>query len=315
MSRIIDVSSYNGNVDWALCKEKGVDGAILKIIRKNLLKDNQFDRNHKQCNKNGIPWDVYNYTYATTMSKAKSDMRRICDILDACNKSYFNGTIWFDVEDSAQAKLSKMQIADICNAAYDVVKSRGYDFGIYTGMAFLAEHFKRSEIICEKYWIARYYKGCIRMNIKDAPNASYKPPHPSNLFAWQYTSHGYIGPKAGSGNGNNFDLSITYRDFTSKKVARLYQGAWPVMPERGYYQQGDGITTLTDHPTNIKRVQKVVNWYCKEKVKGYKSLIIDGKYGKKTAEAVRLCQKSLGGLDVNGQFGNKTMSKLKKVKL
>ena len=87
--KIIDVSSYNGTVNWKKAKQYGVDGAILKIIRKDLKRDNGFNRNYQACNENHINWGVYNYTYATTPKKARADMNLVCDILDKIDKSYF----------------------------------------------------------------------------------------------------------------------------------------------------------------------------------------------------------------------------------
>ena len=72
--KIIDVSVYNGTIDWKKVKKYGCDGAIIKIIRKDLGKDKKFEANYKKCEELGIPWGVYNYTYATTVAKAKSDM-------------------------------------------------------------------------------------------------------------------------------------------------------------------------------------------------------------------------------------------------
>ena len=135
MKKIVDVSSYNGTVNWAKVKKYGCSGAILKIIRKDLERDKGFNANYAACNKNKIPWGVYNYTYADTVKKAKSDMNLVCDILDKIDKSYFKYGVWFDLEDKVQAKLTKSQIADIVNAAQEIVEKRGYVFGVYTGKA------------------------------------------------------------------------------------------------------------------------------------------------------------------------------------
>ena len=124
--KIIDVSAYNGTIDWKKVKKYGCDGAIIKIIRKDLGKDKKFEENYKKCEKLGIPWGVYNYTYATTTAKAKSDMKLVCDILDKVSKKHFKYGVWFDIEDKVQARLSKAKIAEIINAAQTVVESRGY---------------------------------------------------------------------------------------------------------------------------------------------------------------------------------------------
>lgn len=45
--KIIDVSAYNGTIDWKKVKKYGCDGAIIKIIRKDLGKDKKFEENYK----------------------------------------------------------------------------------------------------------------------------------------------------------------------------------------------------------------------------------------------------------------------------
>lgn len=67
-------------------------------------------------------------------------MEIVCDILDKLDKKYFKLGVWFDIEDQIQAKLSKDEIASIINAAQAVVESRGYKFGVYTGMSYFSEH-------------------------------------------------------------------------------------------------------------------------------------------------------------------------------
>ena len=94
MRKLVDVSSYNGNVDWKKAKGYGCEGAVLKIIRKDLKIDNGFNRNYQACNENELGWGVYNYSYATTAVKAKSDMKLVCDILDKIDKTHFKYGIW-----------------------------------------------------------------------------------------------------------------------------------------------------------------------------------------------------------------------------
>lgn len=223
MRRGMDISSYNGTVDFDLCKRNGIDFSINKIIRRDLNRDNQFNRNHAECNRVGIDWGVYNYSYATTPAKAISDMTLVCDILDSVDKSCFRYGVWFDIEDAVQAVLSKATIASIINAAQKTVEDRGYSFGVYTGMSYYNEHIDRSKVACDNWWIARYYNGYERMNVSQNPDADYKPKNAGDIVAWQYTSSGYIGAGAGTGNSNRFDLNILYKEIESseKKESKM----------------------------------------------------------------------------------------------
>lgn len=86
-----------------------------------------------------------------------------------------------------------------------------------------------------------------------------------------------------------------------------YKGSWPALPPRGYYQIGDGYNTLKKYKTQIKRVQKLLNWITGSDLKA------DGLYGHDTAKAQEKAQKILG-LTVNGKFGNQTLKNAKNYK-
>lgn len=236
MRKLIDVSSYNRKVDWEKVKVYGCQGAILKIIRKDLKIDNGFNRNYQACNENEIGWGVYNYSYATTVTKAKSDMELVCDILDKIDKSYFVYGVWFDIEDKVQAFLSKAKISEIINAAQAAVESRGYKFGVYTGMSYYNEHIDRKLVECNNWWIARYYQGNKRMQIATNPNQEKKPTAAN--IAWQYTSKGRFPKTISNGNSGNFDLNVLYKEPAAKKVEENTKK--PVKKKIVYYTRYKG---------------------------------------------------------------------------
>lgn len=236
MRKIIDVSSYNGKINWKKAKQYGCEGAILKIIRKDLARDKQFNANYAACNANGIGWGVYNYSYATTAAKAQSDMKLVCDILDKIDKKCFKYGIWFDIEDKVQAALSKTKIAEIINAAQKVVEARGYAFGVYTGMSYYQEHIDRKQVKCQNWWIARYYRGDARMQIATDPNEKYKPTMAN--IAWQYTSKGRFPKIISSGNSGNFDLNVLYKEPVAKKVEENIKK--PIKKKITYYPRYKG---------------------------------------------------------------------------
>lgn len=236
MRKLIDVSSYNGKVDWEKAKAYGCQGAILKIIRKDLKIDNGFNRNYQACNENELAWGVYNYSYATTATKAKSDMKPVCDILDKIDKTHFVYGVWFDLEDKAQAVLSKTKIAEIINAAQQVVESRGYTFGVYTGKSYYEEHIDRKQVKCQNWWIARYYRGDARMQIATNPDEEKKPAAAN--VAWQYTSSGRFPRVISTGNSGNFDLNVLCEEPVKKKVEENTKK--PVKKKTVYYPKYKG---------------------------------------------------------------------------
>lgn len=235
MRKLVDVSSYNGVVSWEKAKAYGCQGAILKIIRKDLNRDKKFNENYAACNENEIAWGVYNYSYATTATKAKSDMELVCDILDKIDKTHFEYGVWFDIEDKVQAALSKAKIAEIINAAQEVVESRGYVFGVYTGKSYYEEHIDRKLVKCNNWWIARYYQGDKRMQIATNPDEEKKPAAAN--IAWQYTSKGRFPKIISSGNSGNFDLNVLYKEPVAKKVE---ENKKPVKKKIVYYPKYKG---------------------------------------------------------------------------
>lgn len=93
----------------------------------------------------------------------------------------------------------------------------------------------------------------------------------------------------------------------SVSTKKTYTGTFPTLPPRGYYMSGDGMTTLTNYTTQIKRLQQFLNWAVDA------GLTVDGKFGSATEAAVKAFQKKYG-LTVDGKFGSKSLAKAKTVK-
>ena len=152
-------------------------------------------------------------------------MKLVCDILDKIDKEHFMYGIWFDIEDKIQASLSKAKIAAIINAAHQVVESRGYTFGVYTGMSYYNEHIDRKLVKCNNWWIARYYRGDARMQIATNPNEEYKPIMANTTF------------EVVEQIASNFDLNVLYKEPVKKKVE---ENKKPVKKKTLYYPKYKG---------------------------------------------------------------------------
>lgn len=96
-------------------------------------------------------------------------------------------------------------------------------------------------------------------------------------------------------------------DTVKNNDVQKYQGIFPVLPERGYFQKGDGYKTLLDYTEQIKQLQLFLNWAVDA------DLIIDGDYGEKTEKAVSSFQKQYG-LVVDGLFGTKSLETAKNIR-
>lgn len=201
----VDVSAAQKNVNYHKLKESDVDFTIIKIIRKDLNPDEMFEKHYAGFTSAGIScFGVYNYSYATTVNKARTDAQIVLKILSGRKL-----LVCLDVEDNVQKGLGS-RLIDIINAYQDVIEKAGLPFMLYTGMAFYNQYIQpwESSLRCKDLWIARYYNGDIVMPFHSDPDNSKKPF--SNLVGWQYTSHGSV-----SGYNGNIDLNVIYRDISS----------------------------------------------------------------------------------------------------
>lgn len=194
----IDVSSYQGVINWPAVAKSGIEFAILKVIRKDLTPDKQFEANYAGCNAAGvIVQGVYNYSYATTISKAKSDAAEVIKIL-AGRKTM----VWLDIEDKCLEGLGK-QLIDIINAYAGVIKGAGLDFGVYTGQYFYQTYIKPYGGVDYPLWIARY-------GLNDWTLAEKYEPQINGIVGWQYTSKGTV-----AGISGNVDMDVWYEDIVN----------------------------------------------------------------------------------------------------
>lgn len=215
----IDVSSYQGTINWAEVKQEGVDFAILKIIRKDLQRDKRFEENVTQCNQNKIPIGVYNYSYATTVDKFKVDAQKVVEYL---NGRKLQCKVWLDIEDVSQQKLGVTLIQGILSYQ-DIVEAAGYEFGVYTGWSFYKSYIKpyASRLSCP-FWIARYYLGYQLLSFGFEPNIKFKPSVLHTLWGWQFSSSGRVNGIAG-----NIDMNKMYAEMEEESGNALYNPYFP----------------------------------------------------------------------------------------
>lgn len=198
--RGIDVSSYQGVIDWKKTAAAGVQFAILKIIRADLNPDKQFENNWTGATAAGVPVQgVYNYSYASTAAKAKRDARAVVDILAGRTPM-----VWLDIENNVQKNIGRT-LAEIINAYEAVITEAGCRFGVYTGLSFYRSYIRPyADQISAPFWIARY-PGNVSMRITEEPPADKRPTILHELYGWQYSAKGRV-----PGINGNVDLDELY---------------------------------------------------------------------------------------------------------
>jgi GH25 family lysozyme M1 (1,4-beta-N-acetylmuramidase) len=237
----IDVSAAQKNMDYNAIKNAGIDFAILKIIRKDLNKDVMFENHYAGFTSVGVPiFCVYNYSYAATVDKARSDAKMVIKHLEGRRLA-----VCLDVEDSVQKGLGKLLI-DIINAYQEVIEEAGLPFILYTGMYFYNSFIKPFELKlkCKDIWMARYYKGDAPMTFPENPDEKYKPI--DNLVGWQYTSKGKM-----SGYNGDLDFDVIYRDIKApgaapKRIMATVSTKGSKLNVRDYPKTGSVIDKLSN---------------------------------------------------------------------
>lgn len=287
----IDVSSYQGKIDWNKVKSDGIEFSILKVIRKDLNSDKQFENNWKGCAEAGVPIQgVYNYSYATTVEKAKKDAEKVLQILNGRKTM-----VWLDVEDNCQKNLGTRLIS-IINEYANVIISAGLDFGVYTGQSFYNTYIKPYGGVKYPLWIARYGKDNGKMETKYQPQIN-------GMIGWQYTSKGSV-----KGINGNVDMNVWYKELSAlNQPTEAYNGNPYKEPTRLLYKK-----TISMRGEDVKWLQwYLVHHNCLPAFNSKGKTNIDGIFGKDTDAAVKKFQKS-AGITVDGKVGAVTRKYLKK---
>ena len=286
--KVIDVSSYQGKIDWQKVKAAGVDGAILKIIRKDLNPDKQFEANWNGCEASGVPVvGVYNYSYATTVEKARKDAESVLRVL-AGRKA----KVWMDVEDAC-LKGKGQTLIKIISAYQSVIQAAGLEFGVYTGLSFFNTYIKPYGDLNCSVWIARYPSASAIMSVSANPPASKQPLVSELLEGWQYTSKGRVAGIAG-----NVDLNEWYGAIPEPEtVGNPYPIPERILKLKSVRMCGDDVAWTQYHLVRL-------GFLADKNVKGKSN--IDRIYGPATARAVEKAQKHFG-IVVDGIVGANTI--------
>lgn len=196
----IDVSSWQGKIDWNKVANYGMDFAILRITEAGNVIDGQFENNFAGCNKYKIPVGVYKYSYAMTIAEIQSEARKVVSVLNG-RKIQF--PVFLDLENHRQRVLGAESIHNLAEAFREIIVAAGYKFAIYCNldwyMNVICSHLKKHD-----FWIARYPandNGTVVERLR-----------PSWGVGWQYSSKATI-----PGINTKVDRNIFYKDYTEAK--------------------------------------------------------------------------------------------------
>ena len=217
ISKGIDVSEWQGDIDWNRVKNTDVEFAIIRCgFAGNYSKydDKKFVRNVKECQRLGIPFGVYLYSYAQDVEDAKDEANHTLRLLQGLNLSY---PVFYDLEEnSVMSTVSKSTIAKVAETYVSMIKAAGYNCGVYANLYWFNNYLTDPYFDSVMKWVAQYNVEC-----------NYQ----KYYSMWQGTSSGYVDGIAG-----NVDINVTFDS--------MQQMGWVQEKDGWYYYSNDG-TKLT----------------------------------------------------------------------
>ena len=124
----IDVSAWQGKIDWKTVADYGMGFAILRITEAGNVVDSQFENNLTGCNKYNIPVGVYKYSYAMTIAEIQREARKVVSTLNGRRIQF---PVFLDLEYNNQRSLGSESIHKMADAFLEIVEAAGYKFAIY----------------------------------------------------------------------------------------------------------------------------------------------------------------------------------------
>lgn len=189
----IDVSKWNGKIDWEAVKNSGVSYVIIRCGYRGssngtLYEDQRFEENIKGATKAGLEVGVYFFTQATDEVEAVYEASFVLDRIKNYKISY---PVFLDVEASGGRgdKIDKAARTAVCKAFCQTIQNAGYTAGIYANKTWLENRIDTGELGAYKVWLAQYVA---------------EPTYTGRYDMWQYTCTGKI-----SGISGDVDLNLS----------------------------------------------------------------------------------------------------------
>ena len=220
----IDVSKWNGKIDWNKVKADGIDYVIIRAGYGISDVDPMFYENIKGATDAGLKVGIYWFSYAYSPERAKAEAQKCLDVISPY-KNNITYPVFFDyeyksvdyVKKTYGITVTKELGSQIANSFMNVIESNGYETGLYTNYDFSSSYFS-DEILCDNnLWIAQYRSEC-----------TFEKPY----IIWQYTENGKV-------NGINSDVDLNYSTLKFNKYNGEGTG-WVKKNNNTYFVKDNG---------------------------------------------------------------------------
>lgn len=278
MSKGIDVSNYQGTIDWNKVKADGVEFVIIRAGWGKNGRDPKFKTYIDGALKVGLNVGVYWFLYAKNEKDIIANANSCVSVIGAY-KDKINMKVWADWEydsDNYCKGLTKATRTKWVKLFCSEVAKKGFEVGIYANPDYLKNKF--NDISEYPLWLAYYTTN----------KGKYNP------LIWQYSSKGKV-----KGINGNVDMDEFYGQVTTKPIEQIAINKNP-------YKEPTVLVLYSPkvYSENTKWVQWALN------NKGNYGLKVDGYFGDLTLEVVKDFQKK-NGLVVDGKVGQKTRKALR----
>lgn len=196
----IDVSSYQGTIDWKKVANDGIDFVMIRTVTgssSSTDRDERFVDNYDGARNNGIKVGAYRYSYATSRTKAREEAENVIKALNGRKLDY---PIVMDMEDSSilNGTDSNARRSEIILAFKEVVEDAGYKFALYANTTWLNSYLDMDALKDVDIWVARW---------RDL-NSGHGYTGKGNVVMWQYSSSGTV-----NGISGKVDLNVSYKEY------------------------------------------------------------------------------------------------------
>lgn len=221
----IDVSHHNGDINWKLVKNSGIEFAIIRTgygIKNDSQIDRKFKLNIEGAKKAGIDVGVYHYSYATSSRQAVDEAKFCLQIVADYELDY---PICYDIEDESLLKYNKQAKTDMCISFCDTIEMAGHYAMLYANPNWLNNHLY-SEQLLKRYdlWLSHY----------GVDNPSFA------CGIWQKTDKGKV-----DGINGYVDLDFAYKDY--KKMITGNKQTPPANTLKDYVvHKGDTLWSISE---------------------------------------------------------------------